>query len=110
MCIRDRPTLDSIIRLCRIIDRPVWQATADQPVCIVAAARLTLPRHRLAARLNAAHMRTDGAAQTLGVARSICVHICEVVELFRGKAALEAVALRRQCQRDTVAPPSANLG
>src|SRR5712671_4146215 len=97
--ITEQPALDAIIWLGRIIDWPVWQATADQAVSIVAPAGLALARNGLAAWIDATHVGADRAAQALGIARAIRIHIFEVVELFRCNSALRAIAFRRQRKR-----------
>ena len=55
--ITEQPALDAVIGLRRIVDRPVRHAATDQPVGIVAAAGLALTGNRLAARIDAAHVR-----------------------------------------------------
>src|SRR5882724_1779065 len=108
--IAEQPTLDTIIWLSRIVDRPIRQAATDQAVSIVAPAGLALARHRLAARIDATHMRAHGAAQAFGIAGAVGIDVFEIIELFGRQSALGAIAVRRQCQRNTVAPASAYLG
>src|SRR5258706_7932736 len=93
-----------------MVDRPIWQATADQAVSIVAPAGLALARHRLAAWIDATHMRANRAAQAPGVAGAIGIDVFEIIEPLGGQSALRAIAVRRQCQWDAVAPASAHLG
>src|SRR5271154_1820572 len=88
--IAEQPALDAVIGLGRIIDRPVRQAAPDQPVGIVAAARLPLAGNRLAPWIDAAHVRADGATQTPGIARTIRIDVLEIVELLGRKPALGA--------------------
>src|ERR1700736_1259900 len=67
--IAKQSAFDAVVGLRRIIGRPVWQAAADQPVRIVAAAGLPLARDWLTSWINAAHVRADGTAQTPGITR-----------------------------------------
>ena len=108
--IAEQPTLDSVIGLGGIIGRPVWQASADQAVRVVAPAGLTLARNRLATGIDPTHVRADGTTQTLRIARTIRVHVFEVIELLRRQSALRTIAVRRQCKWDTIAPSPTYLG
>ena len=108
--IAKQPALDAVVGLRRIVDRPVRQAATDQPMSIVAATGLTLARDRLASRIDAAHVRADRTAQTLGIARAVRVHVFEVVQLLGWNSARGAVGVRRQCKRNAIAPSTADLG
>src|SRR5450755_1306143 len=98
------------MRLNRIVDGPVRQPATYQPVRVVAAAGLALTRNRLAPRIDATHMRADRTAQTPGIARAIRIDVFEVVELLGRHSTVRAIAFRRQCQRNAIAPPPAYLG
>ncbi len=108
--IAEQAPLDAVVRLSRIIDWPVGQATADQPVSIIATARLTLACNRLATRIDAAHVRADGAAQTPGIAGAIRIHVFEIVQLLGWNFARRAIGFRRQFKRNAIAPATAHLG
>src|ERR1700730_2850286 len=77
---------------------------------IVAAAGLTLARDGLASRADAAHVRADGAAQSLWLARSIRVNVLEVVHLLCRHPSRRAISVRRHHKRNAVAPAPADLG
>jgi hypothetical protein len=55
-------------------------------VGIVAVARLALARDRLSSRIDAAHVRTDGAAHAPRVAGAVGVDVFEVVQLLGGNS------------------------
>ena len=77
--IPEQPALDAVISLGRIIDRAVRHAASDQAVGVIAAAGMTLACDRLASWIDAAHVGPDRTAQPLWIARSIRVHVFEVV-------------------------------
>src|ERR1700694_5378726 len=86
--IAEQPALDPIIRPSGIIDWPVGQAAADQPVRIVAAAWLALAPDGLATWIDATHVGAYGAAQAPGIARAVRIDIFEVIELRGSQSAL----------------------
>src|SRR5450631_536076 len=77
---------------------------------VIAAAGLALASDRLTARVDAAHMRADRTAQSLGIARSVRVDISVVVELVWRDSPLRAIGFGRQLERNAVAPAPADLG
>src|SRR6202795_2207597 len=108
--IAEQPALDPIIRLSGIIDRPVWQAATDEAVSIVAPTRLPLPSHRLATWIDTTHVGADGAPQAPGIARAISINVLEVIEPLGRQSTLRAIAVRRQGERNAIAPSSTHLG
>ena len=77
---------------------------------IVAAAGLALASDRLAARIDAAHVRTNGTAQSFRIARSICVYVFIIVHLVRGNSSRRAIRVGRQDKRNAIAPSTAHFG
>jgi hypothetical protein len=61
----------------------------------VAAAWAPLARYWLAARIDPADMRSDRAAQTLGIAHPVPVHVFEVVQLLRWNSLCERIRVGR---------------
>ena len=57
-----KTTLNSVIRHLWIVRRPVWHATTDQAVCVVASAWCSLALDGLASRIGPSNMRPDGTA------------------------------------------------
>src|SRR5260370_23554141 len=91
--ITEQPALDTIIWLGRIIDWPVWQATADQAVSIVAPAGVALARNGLAAWIDATHGRAPRAPQAPRIARPIRIHIFEIIGLISRQSSLRAIPI-----------------
>ena len=80
--IAQQSAFDAVVGLSRIVDRSVGHAATDKAMSIVASARLSLSGDGLASRIDAAYVRTDRAAQAPGIARTIGVHVLEVVQLL----------------------------
>src|SRR5258708_39794505 len=78
--IAEQSALDAVIRLGRIVDRPIWQTAPDQAVSVVAAAGMTLTRDRLPPWSDAPHGRADTTTQIPGIAGGIRVNIFEIIE------------------------------
>src|SRR5258708_39408611 len=78
--IAEQSALDAVMRLGRIVDRPIWQTAPDQAVRVVAAAGLTLTRDRLPPWIDAPHVRADRTTQTPGIARARRGDIFEIIE------------------------------
>src|SRR6202522_409855 len=108
--VAEKPALDAVVGLRRIIVRSIGQAATDETVRVIAAPRFALPGDGLVARIDAPHVRANRTAQPLGIARSVFVYVSVVVQLVRGDPARRAVCFRRQFQWSAVAPPSADLG
>ena len=71
---------------------------------------MALARDRLPPGIDAANMRPDRAAHTLGITRPIGVYVFEVVQLLVGYPARRAVGVWGQYKRNAVAPAAAHLG
>src|SRR5260370_16143988 len=76
---------------------------------VVTAARLALPGDGLAARIDAAHVRTHRAAKSFRIARAIRVYVLIIVHLLGCNSSCRAVGVWRQGKWNTVAPPPADL-
>ncbi len=64
--VTEESSFDSIVRMHRVVGRAVWQATANEPVCVIAATRLTLAGDRLASRVDPADVAPTGTRSPLG--------------------------------------------
>ena len=62
--VAEQAALDAVVGFGRIVGRPVGHAATDEAVGVVAAAGDALAGDRLAARVDAAHVGADGAAQS----------------------------------------------
>src|SRR5277367_3081601 len=96
--IAQQPALDAVVGFRRIVGGSVGHATADQPMRIVAAAVVPLTGDGLSPRVDATHVGADRTTQSPGVARSIGVHVIEVVHPLGRDAARRPVDVWRQLE------------
>ena len=92
--VKEHPALDAVVGFPRIIGWPVRQTATNQPVGIVAAAGHPLAGDWLASWIDAAYVCADGTAEPLRIARTIGVHILEIVQLFGGDPSRRAIRVR----------------
>src|SRR5438067_12117171 len=66
--IAEKSALDAVVRLRWIIGRPIWHATTDDSVSVIAPSGSALSSNWLASWIDAAHVRANGTAQALRIA------------------------------------------
>ena len=107
--VEEHPPIDPVVRPRRIIGRPVRQTSSDQPVRIVAAAGDPLARDRLTSWIDTSYVRADGTEDPFRISRVVGVDVLEIVQPFGGDAICRAIRVRRQRERNAVAPSPAEL-
>src|SRR5271169_2379060 len=73
--VTQQAAFNSVIRLGGIVDRSIRHPAANQPMGVIASARMTLPRNWLSPRVDPAHVRADGATDSPRVACAVCVDV-----------------------------------